>query len=105
MVILVLLNVLAPERAVFLLSLAGFLAAIIVSSKGTRIAASICAQCGGIHPLHRPGLHRPRISPPYKGLQAAPAIFPVPSILKTYHSPFRVDIFRQEPRCPLWRRG
>ncbi len=92
-VILVLLNVLAPERAVFLLSLAGFLAAIIVSSKGTRIAASICA-CAAVFILFTgPDFIAPRISP-YKGLQAA-LRFPGAEHLKTYHSPFsRVDIFR-----------
>ncbi|WP_298267446.1 hypothetical protein [Geobacter sp.] len=90
--VLLLLGSLAPERAVFVLSLAPLTAAVVSGTARLRIGALLCALLSLSILVAEPGFARLRISP-YKGLESA-LRFPGARALKTYVSPFaRVDTF------------
>ena len=89
---LVLLQFLAPERAVFLISLAPIGAGLLWG--GVRLRAALLVPAAAVLLLLflSPGFASLRISP-YKGLPAA-LRYPGARELKTYHTPFaRVDTF------------
>ena len=90
--ILLLLSLLAPERAILLLALAPLLAAIVSGDFRMRGAAIVCAGLSLLIFFWQPDFVAVRISP-YKGLPSA-LRFPGAVPLKSYVSPFaRVDTF------------
>ncbi len=90
--VLLLLSLLAPERAVFILALAPLLSSFVAGGTRLRTGAALCAALSLATFVRQPEFASLRISP-YKGLQSA-LRFPGATPLKTYFSPSaRVDTF------------
>ena len=90
--IMLLLGLMAPERCVFILSLAPLLAACLYGGTRLRAAALLCGCLSLFLFVRQPDLAGLRMSP-YKGLPSA-LRFPGARTLKSYVSPFaRVDTF------------
>lgn len=90
--VLFLLGVAAPERGVFIISLAPLAAALALGGRRARLCALVLIGLDLLICFRPPKLAELRISP-YKGLPAA-LRYPGAEPLATYHTPFaRIDTF------------
>ena len=91
-VILFLLSITPPEKAIIIISSLALLGAFIIGQRRIKIAA-LCLIASNFFLLIMPDIITPRVSP-YKALQAA-LKFPGAEHIRTYNSPYsRIDTFK-----------